>query len=280
MQELAAKLGDRSETAATETALLDRLNSCKLEAEVVELLCVFWLASRGHRYLPHAELADSIPKPSLLSDLILADLEVAGSEADETLHVAPLNFDMTDDFERVQGVDLPRRFRTELLRLEERTKLPFLRQMAYEWAQNHVTYPEAPYQGDLSHFTRPLGDGFNSHLSARAALRAISAYLRTLAVALKFWGMPLELAGATALLAFPIHPSLALLKPNRPDWFPAHTSFEGKASAIEDGFSKPVRSRTHRASSRRFNRFQFTRRDIDGTMRGGFANSLESGFRW
>lgn len=70
-------------------------------------------------------------------------------------------------------------------------------------------------------------------LSARAALRAISAYLRALAVAEKFWSMPSELADETSLLALPVHPTLALLRPRRPDWFPTLTDFDGDTEAVE-----------------------------------------------
>lgn len=121
-------------------------------------------------------------------------------------------------------------------RLESVTGLPFVRQMAFEWAKNRAAYPDAPYQGDPWHFTRPLGDGFTGQLSARAALRAISAYLRALAVAKHFWNMPPGLADEKSLLALPLHPTLALLRPRRPDWFPTLTDFDGDAVAAEAAF--------------------------------------------
>lgn len=45
--------------------------------------------------------------------------------------------------------------------------------------------------------------------------------------------MPTELAEEKALLALPVHPTLALLRPQRPAWFPATTDFDGNAEAIE-----------------------------------------------
>lgn len=114
--------------------------------------------------------------------------------SDASLKKVPKDFKIPADFNGVQGVDLPRVFRTTLSRLENRTGLPFVRQTAYEWTENRAAYPDAPYQGDPWHFTRALGDGFSGQFSARAALRAISAYLRTLAVAEQFWDMPSELA--------------------------------------------------------------------------------------
>ncbi|MFS2033416.1 multidrug DMT transporter permease [Polaromonas sp. CT11-55] len=233
MQELAVRLGEPASRAETQTALLQFLRSRKLEAEVVEGLCIFWMAARGRGYSPVAELASSIPKPSLLSDLYLDDLGLSPQAGGAGLKEAPEDFEIPDDFDRVQGVDLPRMFRTALSRLEDSTGLSFVRQMAYEWAENRAAYPDAPYQGDPWHFTRSLGDGFSGQLSARAALRAISAYLRTLAVAKQFWGMPADLAGERALLALPVHPTLALLRPRRPDWFPGRTDFDGDAVSVE-----------------------------------------------
>lgn len=116
--------------------------------------------------------------------------------------------------------------------LEHNTRLPFVRQMAFEWTTSRAAYPEAPFQGDPWHFSRPLGDGFVGQLSSRTALRAISAYLRTLAVAESFWGMPPDRAEAKALLALPVHPTMALLKPRRPAWFPESTDFDGETEAI------------------------------------------------
>ncbi len=124
-------------------------------------------------------------------------------------------------------------FRTSMNRLEVHTELPFVRQMAFEWTENRATYPDASYQGDPWYFTRPLGDGFIGQLSARAALRAISAYLRTLAVAKQFWNMPSELADEKSLLALPVHPTLALLRPWCPEWFPTSTDFDGDTEAVE-----------------------------------------------
>lgn len=233
MQELAARLGEPAMKDGTETALLQFLRSRKLEAEVVEVLCIFWMAARGHGYLPTAELVGSIPKPSLLSDLFLDDLGLSAQADDAGLKEVPGDFKIPNDFDSVQGVDLPRMFRTTLSRLEDRVGFPFVRQMAYEWTQNRAAYPDAPYQGDPWHFTRSLGDGFSGQFSARSALRAISAYLRTLAVAERFWDMPPELADEKALLALPVHPTLALLRSRRPEWFPGRTDFDGDAVAVE-----------------------------------------------
>jgi hypothetical protein len=233
MQELAAKLGDPATTADTEAALLKLLHSRKLEAEVVEVLCIFWMAATAYGYAPGVELPARTPKPSLLSNVFLEALGFAAQALNADLEVAPKDFETPDDFEGVQGVDLARIFRTTLSRLELRTKLPLIRQMAFEWAKNRTAYPAAPLQGDIWHFARPLGKGFVGPYSARAALRAISAYLRTLVVADRLWKLPSDVVLHCALKALPIHPTLAALRPSRPAWVPVREDLTGEANAIE-----------------------------------------------
>ncbi len=236
MQELSARLGEPAVRVETESALLHLLRSRKLEAEVVEVLCIFWMAVQGHSYSPAAELAESTLKPSLLSDLLLTSLGLSVQAGGTDLREVPEDFQIPDDFNGVQGADLPRIFRTSMSALEAYSGLPVVRQMAFEWTENRVAYPDAAYQGDPWHFMRPLGDGFIGHLSARAALRAISAYLRALAVAKQFWAMSSELADQQSLLALPVHPTLALLRPRRPHWFPTSTDFDRDTEAVEAAF--------------------------------------------
>lgn len=233
MQELADRLGEPGSRAETESALLQLLNSRKLEAEVIEVLYIFWMAAQAHGYTPASNLAESVPGASILSDLLLKSLGLLVDGEDEDLEEVPEEFEIPLDFDGVQGSDLPRIFRTSMERLENYTRLPFVRQMAFEWTKNRAAYPEAPFQGDLGHFLRPLGDGFVGQLSSRTALRVISAYLRTLAVAEEFWAMPQHPAEAEALLALPVHPTLALLRPRRPAWFPENTEFQGDIAANE-----------------------------------------------
>lgn len=232
MQELAARLGEPATKAETESSLLHFLRSRKLEAEIIEVLCIFWMARKAFDYTPTLKLAESIHLPTPLSDLLVKSCGLSIQTNYTNLEEAPNDFENPDDFNGVQGVDLPMIFQTSMSRLETYSKLPFVRQMAFEWVKNRAAYPEAPYQGDLGHFIRPE-DGCIGQLSTRVALRAISAYLRTLTVATYIWEMPSELADKKSLLALPIHPTLALLRPKRPCWFPAPTDFDGDAQMIE-----------------------------------------------
>lgn len=233
IQALAAKLGDPTTTTVTEAALLKLLHSRKLEAEVVEVLCIFWMAASAHGYTPSAKLPTHTPKPSLLSHLFLEVLGFTAQATHADLEAAPQNFETPSDFDGVQGGEVARVFRTTLNKLELRTGLPLIRQMAFEWAQNQTAYPEAPLQGDIGHFARSLGEGFTGAYSARAALRAISAYLRTLVVAERLWGMPPAFVRYLALKALPIHPTLAALRPSRPTWAPVRGDLSGDVNAIE-----------------------------------------------
>lgn len=233
MQELAARMGEAKSRAKTESALLQLLSSQRLESEVVEILCIFWMAAQAYGYSPSYKVAESIPRPSILSDLFLESFGLLAEVSDDELKEVPKEFKIPQDFDGVQGSDLPRIFRTSMVELENYTRQPFVRQMAFEWMANRNAYPDAPYQGDPWHFLRPLGEGFVGQLSSRAALRAISAYLRTLAVAKRYWDMPTKLADERSLLALPVHPTLALLRPFRPSWFPDKTDFDGDTEAIE-----------------------------------------------
>ena len=233
MQELATRLGESASKATTEAALLKFLSSRKLEAEVVEVLCVFWIAAQMHSYKTSQKLAQSIPKPSILSDLLLKSLGLQTDNPITGLEEVTESFAIPQDFKGVQGADLPRIFHTTMVNLEHDSGFPFVRQMAFEWSVNSNVYPDAPFQGDYWHFMRPLGNGFIGHISSRTAMRMISAYLRTLSVAEELWGIPPEWVEEMALLALPVHPTLAALRPLRPSWFPSRADFDGNHEEID-----------------------------------------------
>jgi len=234
MQELAKRLGAPATAAETEAALLRLLNSCKLEAEVVEALCIFWIAAAVEGYVANLDLLKRTPKPSLLSNLFLQALGFEAQALDVDLKVAPPDFEIPADFDGMQGLQLARNLRTNLSRLENRTSLPLIRQMAFEWTQNQTAYPESPIQGDFWHFARSLGEGFVGPYSSRAALRGISAYLRTLVVAEQLWGLPAGVVRHYALKALPVHPALAALSPSRPAWGLIRGDFSGGSKVIEE----------------------------------------------
>ncbi len=199
----------------------------------MEALYVFWIAAQAHGYEARPKLAESILKPSILSELLLESLGLWPDTPVAGLEEVAEDFEIPQDFSGVHGADLPRMFRTSMAEIGRATGLPFVRQMAFEWSVNKGVYPDAPFQGDPWHFSRPLGEGFIGQISSRTALRMISAYLRTLAVAEEFWGMPPDRAEDRALLALPVHPTLAFLRPRRPAWFSGQTDFDGDDKVME-----------------------------------------------
>ncbi|MFZ5460985.1 hypothetical protein [Stutzerimonas stutzeri] len=112
MQELAARLGEPGSKAETESVLLQMLSSRQLEAEVVEILCIFWMAVRACGYSPTSKLAESTSRSSILSDLVLESCGLLPEGDDEALEEVPEEFEIPQDFDGVQGSDLPRIFRT------------------------------------------------------------------------------------------------------------------------------------------------------------------------
>jgi hypothetical protein len=234
MQELAERLAETVTRATTQDALIERLRACRLEAEVVEVLCIFWIASKALGYTPLPALTGAITKPSLLATLLMESLGFAVADSAGDLVQLPAVFEIPEDFPGGGGIDVPRIFFTRMERLEDYARLPFVAQMAFEWSSNQVAYPDAPIQSDAHYFLRPLDKEFVAHLSTRTALRAISAYLRALGVGVHCWEMPSPIAKELSLQALPVHPTLAFLRPRLPDWYPTMGfDFTGDAFAAE-----------------------------------------------
>lgn len=222
MQELATLLLCPETRGEVSKRLLLELASCRLEAEGVELIYIFWMAAKQGGKLP-SDLVSALTRPSLLAALLLSDTGLAlnAKAAAPPLEVAPKDFEESARFREVQGIDVPRNYLSRLEQLERNTGLPFVRQAAFEWSKTDETYPTAPIQGDLGYFVRPIGNGgLTGCFASRALLRMTSAYQRTLEVARTHWGLPEKTALYLAADALPLDPTLALLRPVRPSWLP------------------------------------------------------------
>jgi hypothetical protein len=136
MQLLAGRLCQSTTKSDTESALLQRLGSCKLEAELVEILYIFWMAAKSQGYSVVPDLAKSAVKPSILSNLLMDSLGILVQQEGTNLNLMPNDFEIPNDFNGVQGVDIPQVFRTTLSKLETYSSLPLngLRTLLY--AQN------------------------------------------------------------------------------------------------------------------------------------------------
>lgn len=219
MQELAVLLLSSSAKAEICERLLSELRRCRMEAETVELLYIFWMAfNRGWPVV--SDLGAAVMQPSLLAQRLLADMGQKSLSNPTPPVVAPHDFEMPASFERVQGTDVPRIYLTLMTHLERQSRRPFVRQFAFEWSLTEAAYPDAPLPGDLSYFVRPAGDNATGSFASRALLRMLTAFQRTLEVARTSWGMPHEPAFHFACYALPLEPALAFLRPSRPTWMP------------------------------------------------------------
>lgn len=235
MQELAQLLLSSTYREVVEQRLQEELAASKLESEAIEVLTVFWMAT-AQGYIPKRGLVDIVTVPSIGSDLLLQDMfeEASVERSPETLAVAPIDFVISNDFLEAQGTLVARMHFTKLQRLEMISRLPFVRQCAFEWSQNRSCYPEAPVQGDLRHFYPVPLEGMTGAFASRATLRMLSAYLRTIAVAGRFWKLPAQQARLLALEALPVDPTLAFLRAKRPEWVgPLHQITGSSVAEIE-----------------------------------------------
>jgi hypothetical protein len=221
MQELA----DLLVTPALRDQVLARLalelRECRLEAEAVEVLSIFWMAFQKG-WMPPKDLADAVLRPSMLTERLLADMKLAAEAAVmPPLVAAPSDYRVSEEFERRQGRDVPLIHYSTVTRLKRRSGLPLVRQMAYEWDQSKDAYPDSPFQGDLAYFVRSAGDNGIGSFADRTSLRMITAFIRTLEVARSIWRAPDDLALCFARRALPLEPTFAFLRPSRPTWMPA-----------------------------------------------------------
>lgn len=220
MQELA----DLMVTPALGNQVLARLThelrECRLEAEAVEVLSIFWMAFHKG-WVPPKDLGAAVMRPSMLTERLLADMKLSTHPGVMPPPVAaPVDYQVTEEFERRQGKDVPRIHYSIVTRLERKCGFPLVRQMAYEWDQSKNAYPDSPFQGDLAYFVRPAGDSGTGSFADRTSLRMMTAFIRTLEVARSIWRMPDEQAHWFARRALPLEPTLAFLRPHRPAWLP------------------------------------------------------------
>ncbi|MDR7299521.1 hypothetical protein J2X16_004891 [Pelomonas aquatica] len=220
MQELALLLVSPEHQSQVSDRLIGELTACKLEAEAVELMSIFWIAQK-QGWVARPDLGAAVSRPSMLTDRLLADMGLeATSNIVPPLATLPRDYEIPEEFERRQGRDVPRIHHTLASDLEERTGMPFLHQMAYEWEQSKAAYPDAPLQGDLSYFVRPAGDHGAGSFADRTSLRMLTAFIRTMEVARTLWRAPDRFAFNLARRAIPLEPTFAFLRPSRPVWLP------------------------------------------------------------
>lgn len=185
----------------------------------MEILTIFWMAHcKG--FVPKLEVSTNILLPSIASDMLMSTMfgSTASNGCLESAIEHPPGFTVPENFLEAQGRFLPRVYLSRLEELEPRLNMPFVSQCAYEWSLNEAQYPHAPVHGSLHHFYPTPPEGFLVPSVTRATMRMLSAVLRTLAVAVRYWGLPRKVADFLARETLPVDPTLAFLRPSRPKW--------------------------------------------------------------
>jgi hypothetical protein len=218
MHDIAANLRDEESGPIVWDALLRWIKSRELESEVLEGLCPLILA-KGARVLKISTLRLNIERPSILSDVLIAEafgspLLVTAwmhSHSEEVPHLMRLNQELE---ELSSARFVPPLFGNRLRALEQRSSKPFLRQWAYEFTllRSRGVYTDG---GDFGYFRGDTTNGTGMFTGKRSHL-ARSAFLRTLALAVSRWGMPQDLAEEVAQFALPAEPILLKLLPGSP----------------------------------------------------------------
>lgn len=221
-REIRNLLNDPGTRALTESVLLDYLVKCETESEVCEILTIVFLTSQDARPSRTA-LISRLRCPSILANVILKRIYGPKNGIEwRYAHSgqAPADFEGGNYFEKHRTAHVPPILMHNLMRLEDITGYPLLRQWAYEWRTLRdklgVRYTGYPYYFDS---VSDVHAGIIGNYWQRMSEVYRSAYLRTLAYAVSDLSMPemlaegycLEIAHGIAGL-FDIEPS------ERPDW--------------------------------------------------------------
>lgn len=218
LQELATLLANEQWKNRAELALLKHLAARQLESEVVEVMAAFWLAVQ-HGYHASDVIGKNVFAKSTLSSMMLANV-APGSHSEglfsAELLLAPPRFEGPEDFKVAQGATVPLMYQSELERWETKTGRPLMAQYAFEWTRSLKRVADEGHE--WQYFYGHPRDQMAGQFFTEQGHRGRSAYLRTLLVAKRFWGMPNNYAEHIALRALPFDPTLAWLRPIKPKW--------------------------------------------------------------
>lgn len=215
-KELSTLLSANAHYKTIETKLLESLKSKKLESEVVEILCVFWMASQKG-YKPSVVLGDYIFARSCLSDQLLKSINSQISNLGCYQGNFNINLDLIDkesDFRKNLGSEFPYIYLSTLEDLENESHYPLTEDFQHEWNKTFINEPRLndSYQYFLDRNNTGQLYTLNSH-------RARSAYLRVLEVAKYRYGMPIDCAEFLSIKALPLETSFLNFLPSKVDWF-------------------------------------------------------------
>ena len=209
---------------ATTKTLLAWIAARQLESEVVSGLSVLVVSPREVRP-PIGDIEVSINAPSMAGDFLLNEMYGMSTNKWRSAHSrsAPDGFAADGYFHEFSAAHVPPVLKRELKYLEERTKLPFLRQWGFEWTalreRLRVGYTHYPtYFGDFS----LQHEGIFGQFIQRQGELYRSAYQRTLACAVDEWNVPFRAVAPFSAYGLPVLPGLFEVEPApRPAWLPS-----------------------------------------------------------
>jgi hypothetical protein len=220
IEQISQLMLDRNTKIKIEDLLIEDLASRKQESECVEVLCVF-LVAKCNGYAPPNDLGRHIYARSTLSDLILSTLvsnpKYYGTYVYSHNPVICLDGD-NHRFSYFQGSHVPLLYNSWLKKEEQRTGIPFTDHYQTEW-NNTFAYQLASATS-IDYFFSGDRQRTTGQFYTQASHRGRSAYLRTIEIAKKFYGMPDSYASHLSIPALPIEPAYIGLNPQKPAWLP------------------------------------------------------------
>lgn len=222
-REYAKLLADPSFGSTALQTYLAWLKERRTESETCSGLAVLFAAERSH--LPsRAVLTQNIVHPSMLADFMLKEVYGPLASVDDwtSQHSgeAPPSFEAPAYFLRNRTAQIPSSLGDELTRLEKMSRLPFMKQWAFEWEKTS-TAAAAPLSGFPYHFLDASIErsGVSAQIDQRQGDIYRSAYLRTLHCAVDLWNMPLDVAYTAACKCLPLVRGLVdIERAGRPRW--------------------------------------------------------------
>lgn len=222
IHQIADALKDERTGAATWQALLRWLRALTLESEVLEALAIV-VAARGATALSSPDLRAAINAPSALSDAfighafgtpVLVHSWLKGHSGE-----APRFYQRPELREELAlGQIVPRALVLSLQDLPQESRRPFIAQWTFEF-ERLIERTDSSRDGHFSFFLPESDRGEVGQFVARRGQLARSAFLRTLALAVDMWDMPIAEAQAAAVVASPADLSLLPMLPGGvPGW--------------------------------------------------------------
>jgi hypothetical protein len=217
---LATLLVNQQTSKTSHEALIKAVREARFESEVTDILSVPLLARGGS--IDIDTLRASIQFPSVLSDSMLSLLSgrkfLVNTWISGDSGPAPRIHSMQSlDFLRKAQI-IPSFIGHRLANLESESGLPFLRQWCFEF-DSLAQRSEEEESSEFRYFSSGDHEYKVGQFVPIASHRARSAYLRTLALAVERWKMPVDTAEFLAAGVRPVEPRLLGFAPTKaPNW--------------------------------------------------------------